>query len=780
MADSHLASARPALENIVHPFQQPRTVICDPENSAVEKQKAVTKINPNAVTLPALKEAATNALNALKDSEIEYPPLAVAVLATPRNPRDRLDLLALGKTHRTFALTLLLYRTLPREIISRGSITQMRQAFLSRDGTKSLAGKFKRPRVVDTGYLDDDILDAAFGALAEGSSAEAVYLFVEEAFQPAVAVLAMAAEGLPSLQDSKQDVQDNTRKVLAKIQRDVQGNNSVELNQRKRRLSPGKENEVLLAPDSSLCHIKRRKSLNGAVPPDVAESPLVKVTPSPRRRRNSVHGDRVSGGGQEAALLTDLRNRVIPQLHLTDSSGAVTVESALPLSPVAVGVPETSMNDAISPTTFVETEPVEAILAQDALPQTGESIPKLEQDVQDTRIALTDPSFTDDTMSPTMFVETEPVEAVPAQDALSQTDQSSPKLEQDIQNALIVALTDPSFTAEFLELPTWDLLFGPAHIRNPIETVGDAAMDAVVVELLIEFFAGEVNGDRGRQALRGPLTSNATFLYILQSREFVWAKSTSEITEQQIAAGDTEGVNAPTETVVDKAEVAESQNALHPIHDTTHVSESVGDNSKIAVAAAVIELPESESTRATKTGAAPGKRTGKLPKWPGNAWEVYAGSVALLLSFQILKNMSGRIYQPLLVAGSEAVRNFDLAKKLQAGKQKASKARLSKEPDRKLKEKRKKAEGSPRYTDICGRAVGSSSPRSDSLSSAGKRKNLLVSTLDSTNKDFIPPQGATTSYSFVPPEGPTWPRGLVERLPVSDKLSFEFKTPPTE
>ncbi|KAK7017375.1 hypothetical protein R3P38DRAFT_1324744 [Favolaschia claudopus] len=116
----------------------------------------------------------------------------------------------------------------------------------------------------------------------------------------------------------------------------------------------------------------------------------------------------------------------------------------------------------------------------------------------------------------------------------SQEENSKPKnnerLRRHIQNTIMCTAFDSTPCPAFPEVSVqlWDAILSSAAKRDPLETIGDAAMYVVMLEVLIELVEAMVpEGKRVyvRSVLIQPLLSNATFLHYLRTRSIFTEES---------------------------------------------------------------------------------------------------------------------------------------------------------------------------------------------------------------------------------------------------------------
>ncbi|KAJ7429968.1 hypothetical protein B0H11DRAFT_1002124 [Mycena galericulata] len=104
-------------------------------------------------------------------------------------------------------------------------------------------------------------------------------------------------------------------------------------------------------------------------------------------------------------------------------------------------------------------------------------------------------------------------------------------LQRAIQNSIVIACTKLRCSLSFGDIPHegWDLILGHFSGRDPIETIGDAAMCVVLIEMIIERLAGVDQGVEIRKAIIGPMLSNSTFLHILCNADYFRQSSKNKI-----------------------------------------------------------------------------------------------------------------------------------------------------------------------------------------------------------------------------------------------------------
>ncbi|KAJ7183390.1 hypothetical protein C8R46DRAFT_884033, partial [Mycena filopes] len=92
-----------------------------------------------------------------------------------------------------------------------------------------------------------------------------------------------------------------------------------------------------------------------------------------------------------------------------------------------------------------------------------------------------------------------------------------------IQNRILQKIYDATTLPAFPDLPplVWAIILGPIYGRDPLETLGDTAMQVVLTELVVDHVDRlDLTPDRKialRNAILGPLQSNATFMAVLRT-----------------------------------------------------------------------------------------------------------------------------------------------------------------------------------------------------------------------------------------------------------------------
>ncbi|KAJ6577897.1 hypothetical protein B0H19DRAFT_571042 [Mycena capillaripes] len=101
-----------------------------------------------------------------------------------------------------------------------------------------------------------------------------------------------------------------------------------------------------------------------------------------------------------------------------------------------------------------------------------------------------------------------------------------PGQNRNIQNVILAACAKAAFPAfSPLPSPAWAIVLGDVKARDPLETCGDAALQVLITELLMEKLKDDKQGQRIRKAITLPLLSNVTFLHILLGNKLVTLES---------------------------------------------------------------------------------------------------------------------------------------------------------------------------------------------------------------------------------------------------------------
>ncbi|KAJ7676252.1 hypothetical protein B0H17DRAFT_1139972 [Mycena rosella] len=474
-------------------------------------------------TLSALGKIGYSALKQLR--RCDFPAAALQVVSENLTDDELSDRLVLGKANVSYALLIILYGRLPKHVLSKGSLTVLRRALVHAAGLKIIANKFNKPPTRGKKHAMPDIFHLAVAALAQRSR-DNVKKFMSEILDPVLKTIQTDAANLPSLHNGPQILEDDVRKILVGILSNDESSGPL-----KRRHSPPQEHlSTLLAPTSPKSEIKRRKSFH------ITEE-REHLTPAPAgvRRRNSYHGESEAAAGSEDGC-------------------ANPTEASVPDSP------------ATTPVLVFSDAPADAIVApadspgESAIPEaTGKGCAELDKrPLAPGNIS----NSIEPLMGPPLVVAITPME----------------KRTRFIQNKIMATKFDPTTFRSFptLSLAMRSVVLGNTSARNPLETCGDAAMQLVMSEVVIE----RINRIQGVEDLQRfktdiiyPMVSNATFLQVLTSRSYY----------------------------------------------TGH----------------------------------------GLPKFPGDAWEIFAGALALDKSLDALKDLVKDVFDPLLESAVDGNFEYD-------------------------------------------------------------------------------------------------------------------------
>ncbi|KAK7050349.1 hypothetical protein R3P38DRAFT_3173661 [Favolaschia claudopus] len=428
-----------------------------PENSAAGPIVTHAEQNHhNTSTLPLLEASAKTAVACLHGRKT-YPPDAQVKIQHATSKKRR-ELEKLGSSHTSFAVLKILFDSLPRNFLTKGSLTCIRSGILQKDSIKHIAHNHHNiPLSTGNAALERGSRPEEFyqiiGAIAEDGGAQAVKVFLEELLGPVIAAVCTAASSCSPLREDDQDsaapdagaAQEILDVIYQRQQGQIQSQLAQDGNPSKRRLSPGgKENlhPILLA---------------------------IQTTPESKRRRKSDVG---TDSPLAAVLVNSDKTTKLPKLKLDDEAQSSSR-----------GLPDQERQDGI-PLPHVQ-----------GLPQ-----------------VLGDNKAADDA--------NETVEQ-PKESELEQDDDaaSPPSIEQTIQLGLILFTLRFDFFPEFPFLPseTWRLIRQRLDDMEPFETFGDAALRVVLTSILLARLQNEKDGGKIFNRIISPLLSNSTFLHLLQS-----------------------------------------------------------------------------------------------------------------------------------------------------------------------------------------------------------------------------------------------------------------------
>ncbi|KAJ7505686.1 hypothetical protein B0H11DRAFT_355923 [Mycena galericulata] len=460
-------------------------------------------------TLHILKLTALEAVKAIPKRSIKLPHLTKDDFSNIPTRRQG-DLADLGKSHLSFAVVVLLRERLPVHVLSRGSLTVIRESVIARTNIETLKARFIISPDTSS-RAEITTIYSALGILAEQESAPGVKKYLANAFETFFATVCSRGLQLDSLQLGKEyGLEDETTEVLRRIQ----SNDEVVANlARKRRYSPGtagKENQGLLAvPSSPKTALKRRKSVHDtpdalgnlgnvtvvqdtSAPVDVpAALPLLQV-PITSGRRRSFNG--VTVAEREAISVEPL---VVVHPAPSEDASEANEEYGSSINTLL-----SNTNPTVGPSVMER----EGSPGSGCVPLTSE-VEKLHQDAGPLVVQPSPPKD--------QGCDEQDDERTTGEHEIGK---EAPSLRQCIQNAIIVASLDPNFQPTFPPISLaeiWLLALGGSDIRDPLETCGDAAMHTGMTEVLIQRLKASIRGTRLRRGIISPLVSNATFFYFL-------------------------------------------------------------------------------------------------------------------------------------------------------------------------------------------------------------------------------------------------------------------------
>ncbi|KAJ7081286.1 hypothetical protein C8R43DRAFT_965622 [Mycena crocata] len=380
----------------------------------------------------SLKQCALTAIKGIQDGSIVVPERFTEPGDQPFDHQ-----VEIGKSLFSLVIVLIAHDRLPAKSLSRGSLTvgvisslidallnppcalkKIREAFVSRAGITILATKLKPMK----NRKKKELMGEFYASLARLPTAFAVQQRISELFEPVSRAVCRLADELEPLRvhTAKVVLVDIASRILARIKDDTQiltddfhedpGVAVQAKFSRKHRISPGKENDLNL-----LLSPQAQPGGAGRVRRQSAgASPSLLVPPligkPALKRRKSVHDQ---PEGSASGRLGDVVN--------------------------------VQMGDVI-PTVII---------------QDGDGGTDCDAEVRLHLSELPGPGLLDD----------------PEHDQPQREPEGDQELEQRfIQNSIIIATLDPGFFTSFraLKTKTWDVVLGPANVRNPIETCGDA------------------------------------------------------------------------------------------------------------------------------------------------------------------------------------------------------------------------------------------------------------------------------------------------------------------
>ncbi|KAJ7470907.1 hypothetical protein FB451DRAFT_1368092 [Mycena latifolia] len=513
-----------------------------PKASQLAKAKKGKKARPSTPqlrTLDDLSSSTSTALHNIRQRGLEPPAFTLQCKAASREFTELIDL---GKSHLVFSI---LRSVLPTKVLSRGSLSVISQTITSREGIKILAGKLK------SGTLECSNVARLFvtlGDIARTSSAPGVEDAVRGLLNSVFNSVCDRAIQLPSLHGAAESIDDDdTRKVLLAIKTDTpvdeyalpllsqrdpfkktllsswEGKWLVNVLMSKKLSQLTVTSLVALLPLNPKREIKRRKSVNG--PPSGIEENLVpKVQSTHARRRHSFNlgSEGIEGNYEVLHVIQWTYSRFWDPSYKGRRNNSLHPPRERTLSP---------------PPTII-LSPSEALDAVDA--EHGKATGLDREEFNRTTISSSnDDASPGPSVPPTIRVllpdgdpaeEAEDPEEGPSPLSVSPADALASGHQKKglerlraIQNAIIAVLVNPKFSLIFPHLAQeiWEVILGCASGRDPFETCGDAAMNVVITELLLERLAKDGRGPLIRKGIIAPLLSNTTFLHILLSRRYV-------------------------------------------------------------------------------------------------------------------------------------------------------------------------------------------------------------------------------------------------------------------
>ncbi|KAJ7746991.1 hypothetical protein B0H16DRAFT_1888914 [Mycena metata] len=103
---------------------------------------------------------------------------------------------------------------------------------------------------------------------------------------------------------------------------------------------------------------------------------------------------------------------------------------------------------------------------------------------------------------------------------VAELEHSGPVQDYYLQRA-VLKIESPICASPALPSAAWTLILGPASVRDPLETCGDALMCIALTEILIERLKNDKDGLVIRKAVLPILLSNLTFLHLLLSKGYI-------------------------------------------------------------------------------------------------------------------------------------------------------------------------------------------------------------------------------------------------------------------
>ncbi|KAJ7660577.1 hypothetical protein B0H17DRAFT_1144946 [Mycena rosella] len=493
------ASATPGLDisklDFENPPPPPRVSKQDKKRLARSERKAtkahvrttqtVKRTAPQArieETLPALEASTTAALNDIKDGTLELP--TTDIVFADLSSRDKTDLFDLGHIHFKYALLVVLKYRLPPRVIS--------QSITSGGGIRILCKK-----LVYNGHNPNLFFFVTVGAIAKHSLAPGVQAFVADLLTPvldAVCDNVAASSRLKSLHQKDIRNEDLTKEVLDALKRDAE---NTESRGSSYIISAGEISNQALR-NNGLDALERGDAEieSGPLPQPVG----LKESSSYELTKNIPESLKRDDEKTETPLdigVGTLKRRYSP-------GGKENERLGLPQSPNHGMKRRKSLNNPPRHECTPEIPSSPTLQRRHSFHAATASV----QDPLAGRVAT----------PPLIVVSGATERDNPTLESSSSVDSQSPS-GSVLANQPTFDSATKIFTKEQMQdrLPSdvshlsdamWEIILGDVATRDPFETCGDAAMNAVVLELLLE------------RSIIGPLLSNCTFLHVLLSRRF--------------------------------------------------------------------------------------------------------------------------------------------------------------------------------------------------------------------------------------------------------------------
>ncbi|KAJ6483713.1 hypothetical protein C8R47DRAFT_1280876 [Mycena vitilis] len=201
-------------------------------------------------SLEVLTDTTKRAFAALPSRRIELPDGADTT-TQQANGRNFGELVERGKSHLSYAIVAILHKSLPVDVLSRGSLTSL--GIIKEEINAPPA--IRKAKVLEMFF-------ASLGDVSKKSSTEGVQQYLTVALGAVFGAVCDKGRDLEALNSGGSSTNDDTHRVLENVKNNRESTKKYGL---KRRYSPGKENALSLSvPDSDAAKpaLKRRKSLN--------------------------------------------------------------------------------------------------------------------------------------------------------------------------------------------------------------------------------------------------------------------------------------------------------------------------------------------------------------------------------------------------------------------------------------------------------------------------------------------------------------------------------------